>query len=115
MERRRAARYGLRVPVLFSWDDTRANQAEGLTRDISAIGAYVLCEGNHCPVLGDEVRIQLILPSIANAEAQGMKLNFKGQVLRTGDFQESGFAVLAEYDMELTTGSKEDEHTEELP
>lgn len=116
VERRRAARYGLRVPVVFSWEDTQPKQAVGATRDISTLGAYVLCEGSCCPVQGDTVAIQLTLAPIANIEAQGMKLNFKGQVLRTGDFQEeSGFAVLADYGMELSTESKNSGQRWELP
>lgn len=116
MERRKAARYGLRVPVLFSWEGTQPKQAGGATRDISTLGAYVLCEKSCCPVQGDTVAIQLTLPPVANMEAQGMKLNFKGQVLRTGDFEEeSGFAVLADYGMELNTGSKNSGQSGELP
>lgn len=115
MERRKAARYCLRVPVLFSSQGNQTEQAEGFTRDISAAGAYVQCEENYCPVPGDAMAIQLILPPIASVEAQGMRLNFKGHVLRTGDFHESGFAVLAEYGMELNTGSKNGGLTEELP
>jgi PilZ domain len=116
VERRKAARYGLRVPVLFSWEDTQPKQDGGFTRDISASGAYVLCEKSCCPTPGDTVAIQLILPPIANMEGQGMKLNFEGQVLRTGDFQEeSGFAVLAEYGMGLNTGSKNTGQNGELP
>jgi c-di-GMP-binding flagellar brake protein YcgR len=116
VERRQAARYGLRVPVLFSCEDAQPKQVAGVTRDISASGAYVLCEESYCPAQGGTVAIQLILPPIANMEAQGMKLNFKGQVLRTGDFQEeSGFAVRAEYGMELNTGSKDSGQSAELP
>jgi PilZ domain-containing protein len=105
VERRKAARYGLRVQVLFSWDDPEPRQAEGFTRDISASAAYVVCEKSYCPAQGEIVAIQLILPSVAHLEAQGIKLKFKGHVLRSGEFQEeSGFAVLANCAMELNTG-----------
>jgi len=95
--------------VLFSWDNAQPKRAGGLTRDISASGVYVLCEKNHCPAEGDTVTIQLILPSIGDdVEAQGMKLKSRGPVLRTADFpEESGFAVLAEFGMELTAGDKD--------
>ena len=125
MERRKASRYGLRVPVLFSWENAQSKRAGGLTRDISASGVYVLCEKNHCPAQGDTVTVKLILPSIADVEAQGSiadveaqgtKLNSKGQVVRTADFpEESGFAVLAEFAMELNTGDKGNGQSGELP
>src|SRR5262245_36372167 len=115
VERRKAARYGLRVPVLFSWEETQPKLA-GFTRDISASGAYVLCEEECYPAEGDTVAIQLILPPIADLEAQGMKLEFKGQVLRSGDLgEEHGFAVLAESGMELNPGSKNDDQNADWP
>lgn len=108
MERRKAARYGLRVPAVFSWQDTPPRQAGGVTRDISASGAYVVCEESYCPAQGDTVAIQLLLPSIADMEAHGMKLEFEGQVLRAGDCQrECGFAVLAEFGMKLNTETRD--------
>ena len=107
MERRKAARYGLRVPVVYSWKESQQKVAVGFTRDISASGAYVLCEKSYCPAQGDTVSIQLILPPIADMDAPGTKLEFEGQVLRTGDGQqECGFAVLAEYGMKLNTGNE---------
>jgi hypothetical protein len=116
VERRKASRYGLRVPVLFSWQDTQPELDGGFTRDISASGVYVLCEKNHRPAQGNTVTIQLILPSIVDLEAQGMKLRSKGQVLRTGDFpEESGFAVLAEFDAEFSTGDKSNGQSDDLP
>lgn len=106
MERRKAARYGLRIPVVFSWEDTQLRQAEGVTRDISDSGAYVLCQESFCPAQGETVAVQLILPPIADFEAHGMKLEFEGQVLRAGGCEfECGFAVLAESGMQLNTGS----------
>jgi hypothetical protein len=106
VERRKASRYELQVPVLFSWKNA-SKQAGGFTRDISASGVYVLCEESHCPSRGDTVTLQLILPSIADAEGRGLKLKSKGQVLRTGELAEqSGFAVVAEFGLEPNSGSK---------
>jgi PilZ domain len=116
VERRKASRYGIRIAVLFSWEDTQSKQAEGFTRDISVSGAYVLCEKNLRPGQGNTVTIQLILPSFVDFEAQGMKLKSRGQVLRTDDFpEESGFAVRAEFGMNLNTGDKNDGQSGELP
>jgi len=45
-----------------------------------------------------------------------MMLKSKGQVVRTGDLpEESGFAVLAEFDMELNTGEKSKRQSGESP
>jgi len=116
VERRKASRYGLRLPVLFGRKDIQSKREQGLTRDISTSGVYVLCEGSRCPAPGDTVTIQLTLPSIVNLEAQGMMLKSKGQVVRTGDLpEESGFAVLAEFDMELNTGEKSKRQSGESP
>lgn len=115
MERRKAARYGLRIPVVFSWEDTEPRLAEGITRDISDSGAYVLCEGSYCPAQGDTVAIQLILPPIADMEGQGMKLEFAGQVVRADALRpDCGFAVLAEAGMNLQTGSENNEQGGQL-
>jgi len=114
VERRKAARFALRLPVLFSWEDTQAKQAGGFTRDISASAAYVLCEAGYCPAPGDIVTVQLLLPPIAKLEAQGIKLKFKGHVLRSGELQEeSGFAVLANCAIKLNA-SKSGERSGEL-
>jgi hypothetical protein len=42
-QRRKYNRYRLEVPVVFSWKDRQANRHEqvGLTRDLSARGAFV--------------------------------------------------------------------------
>jgi hypothetical protein len=42
-QRRKYNRYRLEVPVIFSWKDAQANRQEqvGLTRDLSARGAFV--------------------------------------------------------------------------
>jgi hypothetical protein len=43
-QRRKSNRYRLEVPVIFSWKDAQANRQEqiGLTRDLSARGAFVM-------------------------------------------------------------------------
>jgi hypothetical protein len=106
VERRKASRYRLRVPVLFSGKDTQS-KLKGLTRDISTSGVYILCEKDQCPAHGESVTIDLILPSIVDLEAEGMNLRSKGPVVRTDDFPEKcGFAVMADFDMELNTGDQ---------
>jgi hypothetical protein len=116
LERRKVSRYGLRLPVLFSREDTQSKRDGGVTRDISVSGVYVLCEKSRCPAPGNTVTTQLILPSIEDLETQGMKLKSKGQVVRVGNFpEESGFAVLAEFDIELDAGDKSSKQSGESP
>ena len=101
--------------MVFSWEDTQPRQGGGVTRDISASGAYVVCEESYCPVQGDRVAMQLILPPIADMDAHGMKLEFEGQVLRAGGCQrDCGFAVLAEFGMTLNTGSEDNGQSGQL-
>lgn len=107
MERRKASRFALRVPVLFTWDGGHTQQAGGFTRDVSAYGAYVLCEKSECPAQGDTVTIQLLLPSVDGGEPEGLKLRAEGLVLRTGECQQNcGFAVLADFGKQLNGASQ---------
>ena len=73
LERRRAVRYELTIPVAFLWadNDGSALHAEGVTRDISDIGVYVLADT--CPPLHSEVRVEVMAvePGIASAFLQG--------------------------------------------
>jgi len=73
LERRRAARYELTIPVAFLWadHDGSALHAEGVTRDISDIGVYVLAD--KCPPLNSEVRVEVMAvePGIASAFLKG--------------------------------------------
>ncbi len=96
MERRRTARYVLRVPVLFTWLNRQPKQAGGFTRDVSARGVYILCRGD-CPSTGAPVKLQVMLPPM-DAEARGVKLQSEGRVVRAhGQGEESGFAVMADF------------------
>jgi PilZ domain len=96
MERRRTARYVLRVPVLFNWRNQQPRQLGGFTRDVSAGGAYILCR-EECPSAGAPVRLQVMLPPV-DAEAHGVKLESEGRVVRAhGPGEESGFAVMADF------------------
>ena len=61
LERRRAVRYELQVPVAFFWENAEGGkfQAEGVTRDISDVGVYVLSE--RCPPMKSKVRVEVML------------------------------------------------------
>jgi hypothetical protein len=61
VERRRAVRYLLRVPLVFRWQGSGNNhlQGDGVTRDISARGAYVLSVT--APPVGTVVHVEVYL------------------------------------------------------
>ena len=64
MERRNAVRYRLRVPAVFRWENEGvSSQNEGLTRDISVKGAYLLSNG--CPPLRCDVKVEIIVSALA--------------------------------------------------
>ena len=61
VERRRAVRYLLEVPLVFRWQGSgnRHLQGDGVTRDISARGAYVLSVT--APPVGAVVHVEVYL------------------------------------------------------
>jgi len=62
MERRKLTRYPLNVPVFFTWRGKGGPllRGEGLTRDISASGAYVLSMAS--PPLRAVLKVEFALP-----------------------------------------------------
>jgi hypothetical protein len=60
-ERRGAVRYRLEVPLVFRWQGAGRNwfQCDGVTRDISAKGAYVLAVTS--PPVGAVVHVEVYL------------------------------------------------------
>jgi len=61
VERRRAIRYELQIPVVFYWENAGGGkfQGEGMTRDISEAGVYVFTE--NCPPLMSKVVVEVVL------------------------------------------------------
>lgn len=60
-ERRNAARYNLRLPVLFHWKDGEERTNGGFTRDVGLKGALILSKV--CPPVGTNVRVEVLIPS----------------------------------------------------
>jgi hypothetical protein len=93
VELRRFRRYYVQAPVLFSWKnaDGSLQSAEGMTRDISMQAVFVLTR--KCPRRGDQVRIDIVLPSLR--KTPGVRLHGDGVVLRTDldDAGQCGFAA----------------------
>ncbi|MFY9532146.1 MAG: hypothetical protein WBC04_10210 [Candidatus Acidiferrales bacterium] len=93
-ERRKSIRYRVGAPALFYWKSGRGDRfrGEGITRDISVAGAYIISAT--CPPTDLPVDLEIILPS-------GLKwkrrIKAKTRVLRVehgvGGRARSGFSV----------------------
>lgn len=93
LERRRATRYQLRLPVAFSWEIAGGfSRGEGLTRDVSEVGVYIFAA--MCPKLRTRVQLEIFL-----FEPPGKSMALRGgmQVLRVEEesqqFGGRGFAL----------------------
>jgi PilZ domain len=80
VERRSAVRYRLQIPVLFYWENAQGHrfQGEGITRDISEVGAYVLSAAS--PPLKSKVELEVMFPTHVGALKTSLRGNM--QVLR---------------------------------
>jgi hypothetical protein len=89
VERRKSVRYQLEIPAVFRWEDGSGMrfQGEGVTRDVSDVGAYVFTAS--CPPLQTEVEIEIVVPSKLPGTP---KARLKGtmQVLRLEDDRRGG-------------------------
>ena len=81
---------------MFSWKDAHGSyrQAEGISRDISSKGEFVLA--HKCPEEGAVVRLKIILPSTSTA-FRPLHIQAQGTVVRVEAIHdgnsEIGFAV----------------------
>ena len=96
LDRRTEVRYQLSARVVFSWEGPEKErfEGEGVTRDISTEGAFILTRS--CPPAHSVVQVELFLPPIHGTVAT-VRIRAKVQVLRVeqgspGD-QQCGFAV----------------------
>ena len=97
VQRRRAIRYEMRVPVLFTWNDERGKkrQSAGFTRDICSRGLFVYC--SECPPAGSVLNLSVVLPPFGESDS-GVHLEAKGMVTRTErDRDRNGFAVASNF------------------
>ena len=80
-ELRKAKRYQLSAPVLFLWErsDGKLQESEGVTRDISMRGIFVLTA--RVPEVGAYIELDAYLPA-ANGREKTVKLHGEGRVLR---------------------------------
>ncbi len=96
-KRRRANRYLLQLPVVFSWKDAHGllRQGQGQTRDLSPCSEYVVAA--ETPEPGDLVRLEIFLPRIT-AAVRELRILADGAVIRVEDLPPAsttrGFAVV---------------------
>jgi hypothetical protein len=99
MEMRKEIRYRLDAPALFSWESAQHKrlQGEGITRDISVFGAFIVTPT--CPPVDVPIQVEVVLPSLTGPRPV-IRVSGSARVLRVdhssnGD-GENGFAVVSE-------------------
>ena len=96
MELRGKLRYRVRAPAVFSWEGIRGDrfQGEGLTRDISLIGAFLFSPT--CPPVGEPIHLDVFL-CLLDGGASRVQIRAQACVVRVEhclpDGGQSGFAV----------------------
>ena len=98
MEHRGVLRFRLGASVLFSWGgaNRRRLRAEGVTRDISVQGAFILAPT--CPPVRANVLVEVFLPPLQGS-GRPVRIRAESRVLRVEHAEagngHSGFAVLS--------------------
>jgi hypothetical protein len=96
-EMRKEIRYRLEAPAIFTWENfqNKRLQGEGLTRDISLLGAFIVTPT--CPPNMSVMRVEVALPSLTGIET-GFRILGRARVVRvdhlSGGRGENGFAVV---------------------
>jgi hypothetical protein len=99
MEMRREIRYRLDAPALFSWKTAQHKrlQGEGITRDISVFGAFILTPT--CPPVDAPIQVEVVLPSLTGLKPI-IRVSGAARVLRVDHRSKgegpNGFAVVSE-------------------
>ena len=99
MELRRELRYRLDAPAFFSWESAEHKrlQAEGITRDISVFGAFIVSAT--CPPVDVPIQVEVVLPSL-NGLKPVIRVSGAARVLRVEHRSkgagENGFAMVSE-------------------
>ena len=98
-EMRREVRYRLDAPVLFSWESSQHArlQGEGVTRDLSVLGAFILTPT--CPPVEVPIQVEIVLPSLTGLKPV-IRVSGAARVLRVDHSSkgngENGFAVVSD-------------------
>jgi hypothetical protein len=109
VERRTAIRYRLSVPVVFSWEGMRGDrfQGEGSTRDISAVGAYILTPTS--PPVDATLQVEIMLSAVFGPRKARIRGRMRVQRVKheVTKYGQSGFSVVGEWN-ELFAGSNDE-------
>lgn len=91
MDRRKAPRYAMRVPVLFRWTSTEGigHRTWGISRDVSSKGIFVY--SSEAPPQTSLLAMELVLREPGEGGGGGVRLEASGQVVRV---EATGFAVV---------------------
>jgi hypothetical protein len=101
-QRRAAARYQLRLPVIFHWSDQTHHTEGGFTRDVGRDGAFII--SSKCPPVGSDVWIEILLPSLDEASPE-LRVECMGKVTRVeSGFGYKGFGVCGQFDDDQLSG-----------
>src|SRR6266566_4797240 len=98
MEMRREMRYRLDASALFSWESAQHTrlQGEGVTRDISVFGAFIVTPT--CPPIDVPIQVEVVLPSLTGRRPV-IRVSGAARVLRVDHSSrgqgENGFAVVS--------------------
>jgi PilZ domain-containing protein len=97
VELRRAVRYPIKAPAMFTWQGSVDRlQGEGVTRDISGLGAYVRTPT--CPPPGITLQMEILLPPI-EPTGKSVRVATEGRVIRVegpaAGEAHGGFAMLS--------------------
>jgi hypothetical protein len=97
VERRKAIRFLLGIPVIFKWsgEQGQPHEGSGFARDISTAGIFVMTDV--LPPFGAAIDLEVLLPPLQRS-AHSLRLNAPGIVLRivsTGEVQ--GFAATSDF------------------
>ena len=98
MEMRREMRYRLDAQALFSWESAQHTrlQGEGVTRDISVFGAFIVTPT--CPPIDVPIQVEVVLPSLTGRKPV-IRVSGTARVLRVDHGStgkgENGFAVVS--------------------
>jgi len=99
LHRRSAARYKLRLPVIFYWDNGEEHAGAGFTIDVALDGALI--STSKCPPVGASVRIEVLIPS-PNRSDEELRIECIGIVTRV--VEQFGFRLFGVH------GSFDDDH-----
>ena len=97
MDMRKEIRYRLDAPAIFTWENIQHKrfQGEGIARDVSLLGAFILTPS--CPPNLTSIHVEVALPSLTGMVAD-IRIVGRARVVRVerscGGCGKNGFAVV---------------------